>query len=248
MLPELPGIKTYGWPVAGGVDEVSPVTDLAPEDYLSLLNWRNSQDNKRMEKRLGIADQSVTQGEDIYNYATYYNSGASFCQILASESKISRKVGAAAWADIHTWAVNLTHPIKPVMVQGKIFYVHENDSRMVHTDGNDYPIGITAPAALPTLTAGAGGAFVAGTYRYAVSFFRGGNYGCESNPIKSIVGDEVFTGAGLDDFDSGGVYTGVANLSLRIEIDSAGAVDTFKYSLDGGTTWAATLLPVSTTI
>jgi hypothetical protein len=240
MIHEVPGIKQLAWPVAGGIDEVSPVTDLAPEDYLYLMNWRISKDNKRIEKRMGLADQGLTLAEDVYHYGTYYDGSANFCQILALESKISRKVGSGSWADVHTWASTLLHPIKPVMVQGKIFYIHERDSRMVHHDGNDYPVGITAPATLPTLTAGAGGGFVGGTYRYAVSFARSGNYGCESNPLKAIVGAVAFTGTGLNDCTSGGTYTGSTNRTIRVEIDANGTPDTFKYSLDAGVTWAST--------
>lgn len=248
MLHDVPGIKQLAWPVAGGVDEVSPVTELSPEDYLYMMNWRISKDNKRIEKRLGVADQSLTLGEDAYNYATYYNAGGDFCQILALESKIRRKVGSGSWTDIHTWANTLLHPITPVMVQGKIFYVHERDSRMVHTDGNDYQIGITLPATLPTLTASAGGAFVAGTYRYAVGYERGGNYGCGSNPLKALVGAVAFTGAGLNDCVSGGTYTGTGNKTVRVQIQANGTPDTIEYSMDGGATWTSTGIPITSTV
>jgi hypothetical protein len=249
MLHDLPGIKQLAWPVAGGIDEVSPVTDLAPEDYLYMMNWRISNDNKRIEKRMGVADQSLTLSEDIYNYTTYYNAGGDFCQILALESKLRRKVGSTSWGDIHTWAATLLHPITPIMVQGKIFYVHERDSRMVHTDGNDYQIGITPPATLPTLTAGSGGDMVGGTYRYAVGYERGGNYGCGSNPLKAIVGAVTYTGTtGLNDCTSGGTYTGNINRTIRVEIDGNGTPDTVKYSMDAGVTWTSTGIQVTGTI
>lgn len=248
MLMGVPGLKKLDWPVAGGVDEVSTVTDLAAEDYLYLMNWRISKDNKRLEKRLGVADQSITYGEDIFNYFTYYNSSSQFCEIIAGESKLSRRVAGGAWSDIHSWGYTLAHPIKPIMVNGKIYYIWESTSRYVDTDGGDYQIGITAPTTLPTLTASAGGIMPAGTYRYAVSYVHGGNYGYESNPIKAVVGSVTFSGGGgLNDCTSGGTYTGTTNLSVKVQIDGTGATDTFKYSLDGGTTWASTGILLTST-
>jgi len=46
----------------------------------------------------------------------------------------------------------LAHPVRPIEIQGKQFVIHEDASRMVHYDGNDYQIGISAPTTLPTLT------------------------------------------------------------------------------------------------
>ena len=36
-----------------------------------------------------------------------------------------------------------------------------------------------------------------GTYRYAFTYARSGNYPNESNPIKAVVGTDTFTGSGL---------------------------------------------------
>jgi len=203
----------------GGVDESSPANALSPEDSLKMENWRLSKDGKRIEKRLGLTEEVTDFGEDVYGYCTYYNNANTYCQLAVLESGISRKVGSAAWASIHTWSpvtltgtidpaasVNvvgvgtkflselrtgnglivtgetrtvstitddthctvtsafsngandtspdksftLSHPVVPIEIQGKIFVIHEDASRMVHYDGNDYQIGITAPTTLPT--------------------------------------------------------------------------------------------------
>jgi hypothetical protein len=522
-------------PMNGGVDESSPANSIAPEDCAVMSNFRISKDGKRIEKRLGLAEEVTNFGEDVYGYATYYNNANTYCQLAVLESGISRKVGSAAWSSIHTWSpvtltgsidptasVNvvgvgtkflselrtgnglvvtgetktvstitddthctvtaafsdnandtspdktftLAHPVNVLEIQGKQFIIHEDASRMVHIDGNDYQIGITAPTTLPTATtttppeitmgvndlfayantgaldavwtdadAGNGqstiattgpatqgpdahdlylklscsawssttiakrtqtlatipasaytlelntyfdlcgtdkryafrvniyngtyllplyfrkrnvsivdsknaefsfgtypkadvwqswkfvvdgtdsnaikvkgycnGLFMkevtynyattateglveiaqdnraawtgdvitsyvdnfkisasttitpasesdtteAGKYRYALTYFRGDNYGCESNPIKSFVGAATFTGgAGNDDMDTSGTYTGNGTKSFRVQIDGTGTPDTYKWSEDGGTTWVSTLNKISGTV
>ncbi|MBU3924439.1 hypothetical protein KJ854_00710 [Patescibacteria group bacterium] len=63
---------------------------------------------------------------------------------------------------------------------------------------------------------------------------------------NSIAGDDVtFTGSGLNDMTFGGTFIGVASTHYRIQIDAAGATDTFKWSDDGGTTWVATAVAIT---
>ncbi|MCX6765657.1 MAG: tail fiber domain-containing protein, partial [Candidatus Moranbacteria bacterium] len=62
---------------------------------------------------------------------------------------------------------------------------------------------------------------------------------------RSTVGDETFTGSGLDDMDSGGTFIGSSALNYRIQIDGTGTPDTFKWSDDGGSTWDATLVAIT---
>ncbi len=471
---KIPGMRTVDLPLTGGVDEISPVNKIDMKNALKMENFRISKDGKRVEKRLGLAEEVVAPttwpAEDVYGYTTYYDTDAAFCQLAILESEVWRKVGSAAWAKIHDFAVNVAHPVRPLEIQGKIFVIHENDSRMVHHDKADYQIGITAPLTLPTVAttyptedtlplndtfayavsapdteltaiwadgdAGNGqstmvasgpttqgpdahalylkltassisstsvakrsittttasvsfgskftiefnayfdtlgtyearaflinaytGAFRVpivfmygnmyikdskgnifsftpsvpfdvwsqwkfvvdgtnstaisvsaykdgvslktitysyldttnadlieliqnnksgnavrttyvdnlkitttsttsasstssagtpgegeGAYRYAVTYFRSGNYGCESNPTKSIVGAATFTGvAGHDDVDTGGTYTGASTKTFRVQIDANGTPDTIKWSEDAGVTWKATTIPL----
>lgn len=85
-----------------------------------------------------------------------------------------------------------------------------------------------------------------GTYRYAFTYARSGNYPNESNPIKAVVGGETFTGSGLDDLTTGGTYTGDEDMTIRVQIDGT-TPDTFKWSEDGGETWAAETMPLTLT-
>jgi hypothetical protein len=50
------------------------------------------------------------------------------------------------------------------------------------------------------------------------------------------VGSVTFTGSGLDDCISGGKYTGTGDIDYRVQIDGT-SPDTFKYSINGGSTW-----------
>lgn len=98
---------------------------------------------------------------------------------------------------------------------------------------------------------------ITGDYKYAVTFFRGGNFGCESNAIKSLIGDTAFSGTGSypTDLTIGGEYTYggeygnledvvtlVPEKTFIVKIDSVGTnntsdPDTFKWSGDNGETW-----------
>lgn len=63
---------------------------------------------------------------------------------------------------------------------------------------------------------------------------------------NSIAGDDVtFTGSGLNDMTFGGTFIGAASAHYRIQIDAAGATDTFKWSDNGGTTWVATAVAIT---
>lgn len=54
----------------------------------------------------------------------------------------------------------------------------------------------------------------------------------------------VFTGTGLDDMTAAGPFTGSGKKSYVVEVDGTGAPDTFKWSRNGGETWAATTVPM----
>lgn len=54
------------------------------------------------------------------------------------------------------------------------------------------------------------------------------------------VGAVTFTGSGLDDLTTNETYNGETDLSLVIQIDGTGTPDTFRWSKNGGSTWAAT--------
>jgi len=103
------------------------------------------------------------------------------------------------------------------------------------------PVVIPPPAGIPPPT-------LTGGFRYAITYFRSGNFPCESNPIKSIVGAASFTGSGLNDMTTGGTYTGDATKTFRVEIDGASTPDTIKWSEDAGVTWNTKLQKVTGTM
>jgi len=441
MLPsELAECVQIRVPFTGGLDESSAVDEVAIEDAIEMVNFRTSPDGTRIEKRLGSATQGLGESEDVYGYHTYYNSSSQFCQIAVLESEVKRKVSLGSWTSIHTWGSNIAHPVRPLEIQGKQYLITEQDSRMIHTDGNDYQIGITAPATVPTITTGYdtaiieedcadisdwadndfgagastqatfdskscmkflntgsagdlasrtryptnkeiaakmaletsiylktigtahetnnfyitvntgygifglvfganevyvvnGGSWMTdliitgvvpredvwmdvkfvydgsnpssrflefwidddykgqwtvddttattpglcavglygetvateayvdyinfshtqsakllGKYRYAVTYARSGNYGNESNPIKSLVGTASFTGSGLNDMTSGGTFTADMGKAVRVRIDGTGTPDTIEVSYDAGTSWSSTDQPITSTM
>jgi hypothetical protein len=91
-------------------------------------------------------------------------------------------------------------------------------------------------------------AVIAGSYRYAVSFLREGNYGCESNSIKSKIGTIVFSVApGLNDMtlDTESDYTGPLTKTIRVKVKTAANPDIIQWSGDGGISWSAEIAMAS---
>ncbi|GAG01672.1 unnamed protein product, partial [marine sediment metagenome] len=147
MLESIPGIRRLTIPMGGGLDEISPVTEVAIEDFIEFENWRLSRDGKRIQKRYGIGTVKSDFGEDIYGLGSYVDKDDDFCLIAVTEGGISRKIGANAWGEIHTFA-NISHPVKILEIQGKQFIITEIDGRMIHTDEADYQIGIDEPTTI----------------------------------------------------------------------------------------------------
>ena len=65
----------------------------------------------------------------------------------------------------------------------------------------------------------------------------------------SVVGKAAFVGNGINDMTAGGIYTGTTveppYVQYKVEIDSSGAVDTFRWSEDQGATWAASNVAIT---
>jgi len=59
------------------------------------------------------------------------------------------------------------------------------------------------------------------------------------------VGTVTFTGSGLDDATSGGMFKGGSGKEYQVAIDGTGSPDTFKWSDDGGTTFNATTVNIT---
>lgn len=444
---QLEDLKKFNISLQECADESSAVTSPPIGKLVTMENFRLSDDGNRIEKRDGtteIVGPSTIGAKDVFGYHTYYDSTPAFCQLAITEEKVWRKVGAASWGSIHTWASTLAHPVKVYEIQGKQIIVTEIENIQILADGNKRTLGITAPATAPTFSAAAtvqtldedcavitdwadedvgggestqatfltlscmklltaGGAtdlakrsrtitglgdlytlefkayfddigiypdddhfqlniyngrikmslrlseggmhfenedhwihpehlemsaqwtvkedqwytfkilvdtgdptdyhaevyidggymgrvdcadedtsnpglveielygqsnatvvyvdyikvspgtldHLNGKYRYAVTYRRGGNYPCESNPIKAIVGTATYTksnGTELDDLTPGGTYTGAEDKTIRVEIDGTGTPDTLKWSDDAGHTWKSITLELSTTM
>jgi len=55
----------------------------------------------------------------------------------------------------------------------------------------------------------------------------------------------LHSGSGLDDATLSGNFNGIWTDELRIRIDSTGTPDTFEWSIDGGSSWVATGVPIT---
>ena len=154
MLENVPGIRRLTIPMDGGLDETSPVTELAIEDFMEMDNWRISRDGKRIQKRYGISAECTVMGRDVLGITSYYDSTPTFRELVVLQNGIYRTDGAGSFYLRHTFSAEINHPVDILEIQGKLFVINETDSRMILLDGTDCQIGITAPATLPTLTGG----------------------------------------------------------------------------------------------
>jgi len=150
------GMKRKEIPMNGGIDQSSSITDIEEEDFVELLDFRLSRDGKRIQKRYFIDTVKDDFGEDVYGLASYRDEDDAFCLLAILESKICRKTGAGAWTDVYSFSSNIEHPVRPLEIQGKQFILNEVDSRFIHTDKEDYQVGIDAPANIPTISAAGG--------------------------------------------------------------------------------------------
>lgn len=139
-----------------GINEALAVTTPPPDRFLEMHNFRVSKGGDRIEKRDGLTevtgDGTQFGAKDIYGYTTYRDANDDFCQITITDTAIWRKIGAASWASIHTWASTLAHPVKIFEIQNKIIIITEIDNVIILSDGTVIDgIGISAPTTLPTM-------------------------------------------------------------------------------------------------
>lgn len=71
------------------------------------------------------------------------------------------------------------------------------------------------------------------------------NEGEISSVQEMSVTAETFVGSGLDDATISGNFNGVWTDQLRVRIDGTGTPDTYEYSIDGGSTWEDTDVPIT---
>jgi hypothetical protein len=72
------------------------------------------------------------------------------------------------------------------------------------------------------------------------------NEGEVSSVSEANIGADSFTGSGLDDITVSGNFNGTWDNTLRIRVDGTGTPDTFEWSIDGGGSWEATDVDMST--
>lgn len=63
--------------------------------------------------------------------------------------------------------------------------------------------------------------------------------------LKKFIEGATFVGAGLNDTTSAGAFTGLVSRKFVVEIDLAAATDKFRWSKDGGVTWAASAVSIT---
>lgn len=155
------GLRTAEVSLVRGVDEISSAASgelsnsqvsVTDAKHLQMVNWRISKDGKRLEKRDGLTSidlTGLTGSYPIYGYTSYLNASSVFCQIIVTSKAIWRKIGAAAWISIHTWASDLTHPIDIHEINGMQFFITEIENIKILADGTKCRVSILAPTSLP---------------------------------------------------------------------------------------------------
>jgi len=73
------------------------------------------------------------------------------------------------------------------------------------------------------------------------------NFYIRGVPAIPIINVPIFSGTGIDDLTISGTFSGIIRETYLIVIDSIGTVDTFKWSIDNGTTWIAENVDITST-
>lgn len=63
--------------------------------------------------------------------------------------------------------------------------------------------------------------------------------------LAAFIDGATFVGAGVNNATSGGTFTGLVSRTFKIEIDTIGTPDRFKWSKNGGVSWDATAVSIT---
>lgn len=122
-------------------------------------------------------------------------------------------------------------PIKPGQLKNQVYLRFpdpQDDTKVVQLALVD--TGLAAPDTIPIYALGVGGI---------------GDSNLNVIIVRKTIGPITFTGTGIDDMFTSGKFTGAVNIDFLVGIDSLGAPDTFQWSIDGGVTWVAQLVPIT---
>lgn len=90
-----------------------------------------------------------------------------------------RELSTNQYSDLQSWSDEYDEPIAGAYWHHRLYIARDG---LLALEGDDtFYLGINAPTTAPTVAAGAAGS-LAGDYQAVVTFYRSGNYPCESNP------------------------------------------------------------------
>ncbi len=165
---------------SGGVNAQSDEISLAKNQVIEAINFNLTQVGA-LEKRKGYTS-FANQLSAAIDSGYYYKTSSVDEFVVGSGGSLYKKNTDGTWTSIYT-ATNSDFSF--AVIHDRLFIVNGVDDNKKWDGTNLTNVGIQAPSSAPILAAGAAGN-LNGTYKYAVTFYRGGNYPCESNPSPLV--------------------------------------------------------------
>lgn len=183
------------WDLGGTLNEMDPPGEAPPRDVIECVNWKVHEDGKSRIKRPGYVKHDTDYsfgGEAIRGIFDFIDSGLKYTVVVTSNKVWVYKHSTTTWTEVYSQVDALTEPTKPVVFESGRPIIVGFDSNLSIEPAVSYQLGITAPASACTAAAGVAGVLT-GTYSYRITYYRSGNYPCESNP--SDISNEVVLAA-----------------------------------------------------
>ncbi|MCD6194273.1 MAG: hypothetical protein J7L26_12550 [Candidatus Aminicenantes bacterium] len=126
-----------------------------------------------LEKSVSLGSSYVTGGLCVFGGFLYASKFQEIFKRIVQENQ---------YTEVYNSTENIEDPPDKVDLEGRVFIAGNSFGLNYVLEGDElYPLGIEAPTQAPTLSEGGEGNLT-GTYRYVVTFYRSGNYPCESSP------------------------------------------------------------------
>lgn len=187
--------KREFWDHGGTLNEIESTSGIPERDVIESVNFRVHPDNKTRIKRPGCDKHGSYDfgGEAIRGIFDFEDTDGNIREVVVTDKKIFVSTPAGGWTEVYSQATALDRAVKLVAFEsGRPIIVGFNENLTIYPTVA-YKLGIDAPTtALTAVDSGVAGN-PNGEIKYVVTFYKSGNYPCESNPSPESTAVTVVT-------------------------------------------------------
>ena len=171
--------------LGGTLNELAAPTDVSDNDVIESVNWKVHRDGKSRVLRPGSTkyDQYYDfGGKPVRGLFDFWdeNGDSRVVAVLSNEIWILDTDGLG-WTQIYSQVNELAGPVKMVAFNRERPILVGMDTNLMIEPTQAVLLGVEAPLTGPTLAEGAANGLT-GVFKYAVTYYRSGNFPVESNP------------------------------------------------------------------